>query len=155
MEKRNDYSKPFLMVEKFEPQNYCAICYGMSVSRIEDNGVPGMQATAVTLEEGSNLTSPFWDYVESCEAAGKLNKHVSQGTGKMLYTFEPDYQVPGPNWLVIQCKGGWTRFSDCWFYPSLVTGSSVTGDWAMVEDVDNKIYYWNGTGQERDTNNQS
>ena len=54
MEKRREYSKPFLMAEKFVPQNYCWVCYpvgsgqGVYAPFKESNGLPGLQITGIS-----------------------------------------------------------------------------------------------------------
>ena len=59
MEKRREYSKPFLMVEKFVPQNYCYVCDAprdMLWSPVdEDNGIPGWQSSDTGLPSGSHI----------------------------------------------------------------------------------------------------
>ena len=54
MEKRREYSKPFLMAEEFVPQNYCWVCYpagngqGVYAPFKESNGLPGLQITGIS-----------------------------------------------------------------------------------------------------------
>lgn len=51
--KKQNYSKPFMVAEKFIPQNYCWVCYeihegGVWAPRKETNGIPGCQVTGVS-----------------------------------------------------------------------------------------------------------
>ena len=52
--KKQNYSKPFMVAEKFMPQNYCWVCYpineqnGVWAPRKETNGIPGCQIQGVS-----------------------------------------------------------------------------------------------------------
>ena len=63
MEKRREYSKPFLMAEKFEPQEFVAICevpHDMLWSPVhEDNNIPGWQEHNVNLPSGGHVDNYY------------------------------------------------------------------------------------------------
>lgn len=149
MERKN-YSKPFMLTERFTPQEYCVLCWKTDLTLWKEaNGVPGLQETAVVVapNSSSHPNEAFEPYIQSARDAGHLDA-LEYGQ----YRINPDEST---GWSNIQTNKLPVRFSDCSWYPALVKTTSVTREYWMIEATDNNIYYCNNVGFERDTVNRS
>lgn len=134
--KKQNYSKPFMVAEKFTPQEYVAKCIkvgkgGLNGHWSEGNGVPGIQEVPVNPNQAGNEAFKDWLSVA---------KIMDDGTGRIA---TDDLHSNAEGWVTVRlAPGEWPKMIEQHPYFNLCRGyqANTTRYW---RDVDGVEYFQN------------